>query len=657
MKLIRISFNKRENGHWESRQLDFGDFVTNIHGPNTSGKTPIIKSLMMCLGMKIQLPTELVNSFESVSLEINMNNKRLQLTRALKEEMQISILDLDNSEEKKITSFDDFSEELFLELDMPRNQLTKKGNTESSLAYADTLFSLLFADQDFGWAEIYSYDKYTDFIKSQPQEMIRLILGLKAKYPFRNKNAYDTEKVRSKANKMAIQLKKELIKQLGMKGSKYTNDKLNKLKNQKAKHESKIDQIAENLNLISDGDALYDDSVAEEERGLNDLTTQLIILESKKERLILEMADLESEIDILEDNEEVNSALRLFCGNPNCAIFKTESFGKRLLYLKDQNKDLQMVLDSVNKEVESLKEKQEEHQKSLSVLVKSSGESQSLKHKKLLVLSKETVQKLVKVERKLVEAEEYSKLNSQLNALIQKKESIEENLELLKPARAKTNQIDVSSLDNFSSIISDWLNSVSYSHKKVTVDKNLDLYIDDKIFNAESDQSGSWRHRVILAYYASVLEFSLASNGNHPGFIVLDGIRQHEMNMDDIYSYLNKFKKLKTKYNKNIQILFSISEEEFSADYLDDVVTWYPQYINNERGWYFGESREKLNDYEVFVISNFLSKYLVSENESDVLNLKDILGMEFSFKKDFNHKNVIDCVESISNAWVRKKSM
>jgi hypothetical protein len=116
------------------------------------------------------------------------------------------------------------------------------------------------------------------------------------------------------------------------------------------------------------------------------------------------------------------------------------------------------------------------------------------------------------------------------------------------------------------------------------ISEHFELYFGETKFNAGSWQSGSTRTRIVLAFHAAVFETSVEVGGNHPGFLILDAPKQHELAEEDFNAYTTELRKLCRK--SSFQLIFAVSDMSFSTQPGD--VVWRPTFGTREQPRYFG---------------------------------------------------------------------
>ncbi|NNJ16854.1 hypothetical protein CSV86_017430 [Pseudomonas putida CSV86] len=103
----------------------------------------------------------------------------------------------------------------------------------------------------------------------------------------------------------------------------------------------------------------FDHLIADMRRQHRDMTTQQLSLEAKIKSSAQIRQEIESEIETLDLNEEARRAFMSFseiCTTPSCGMFlvSADSYGKSLLYLRDQIKDLDTVSTANIQQAESI---------------------------------------------------------------------------------------------------------------------------------------------------------------------------------------------------------------------------------------------------------------------------------------------------------------
>ncbi|MEM8205762.1 AAA family ATPase, partial [Morganella morganii] len=75
MRLLSLFLKGRENIGLESDELVFGKGITELYGPNGSGKTPLIQSIIFCLGYPCKFREEIYRSCHYARLKFEIDGK------------------------------------------------------------------------------------------------------------------------------------------------------------------------------------------------------------------------------------------------------------------------------------------------------------------------------------------------------------------------------------------------------------------------------------------------------------------------------------------------------------------------------------------------------------------------------------------------------
>ena len=113
-------------------------------------------------------------------------------------------------------------------------------------------------------------------------------------------------------------------------------------------------------------------------------------------------------------------------------------------------------------------------------------------------------------------------------------------------------------------------------HQGNNFDDDFTLFVDGAKFATTTHQSGSTRTRIVLAFHAALLEVSLARGGNHPGWLLFDAPKQHELSQTDFDSYTGRLQMLASKYPGRVQVVFSVADLKTQFQSGDEV--WMPSF-------------------------------------------------------------------------------
>ena len=346
MKLISLKINKRGNLGWESDDISFGAHVTQITGENGSGKTPIIQAIVFCLGFPVAFRDDVKAQCRSISLLIEAKNERHLIERVIEADTKITV---SSSNEFKFREFNDerqFSEFIFSLIGLDSVNLLDSSNRKT-VPYMATALPLFFLDQDNGYSDIYK--PAAIFIKDQFQEMVRYLFRFSQKNLF--ESAKDLIELKSKRETMdeIIAGHRSVIDRL------YANHTSNlseeEITNRIAEKKAQLDQLSSSQGARSEATAAFDNEIYELNKSITELEREDSELRLRASSFLRIKQEIDTEINTLSLNERARrlfESMESICTNSDCGLFKksTEGYGKNLLYLKDQAKDLEAGVEA-----------------------------------------------------------------------------------------------------------------------------------------------------------------------------------------------------------------------------------------------------------------------------------------------------------------------
>lgn len=585
-----LEFLPINNSGWTSDKKRFGTTITEVHGGNTTGKTPLLKGVAYCLGYPAEMAAEVKAHCKSIKLTLKLNLETILIERFLNEDYKITITE--NQETTEYLNENDMSEKMFQLLGIEKPLLTQKITNNSAVLYISNLYPAFWVDQDLGWSNIYNPLPTKNFIKSQRQEITRLLLNLSSKYPFKDNSDKKNFKIDLATTEQEIEIKKRLMKELGIKNTSFDENHLKNLDDERKRLRGKIIDMTNDLKKLEFGEYRVDEEAKRIDLKISEISSRSDLLKARERRLLSELNDLEAEISILSDNANVAEMFKSFCGSDKCSIFNKDGFGKKLLYLKDQKKDMNIVLSELTEEISKLEEKinHEKDRRFTYSTTKSKDAKSNAVVENLLTASQQLSEEAHKIDLEIITFTENLKISKQLSALLTKRESLSSKIKELTGKSGKTKQENnlIEAIQTLQTTLKEWLFVIGAKYNSVVVTDKFEIEIDGNIFKEGSEESGSERQRIVLAYHAALLETSFVLDGCHPGLLIFDGIIQHEISLNDIRAYLQKIVDIKAKYNKSLQIIFSITAEDFNLGNMKDKVTWKPEKIVNGKKWFLG---------------------------------------------------------------------
>src|SRR6185312_3110731 len=601
VRLESFQYLPRGADGWGSRLLHFGDMFTAVQGPNGSGKTPIMKGVIQGLGHEVDLPPDVLKHCQFAETKLMVDGRPVTLTRRLESDFEISVTE--DQETRIITSQAEYARWFVGLFNAEERLLTTKQNQSTGL-YATVLLPALWVDQDHGWTTDYWTPANRNFIQDQRQEVIRFLLGLPARHPFRQRSEFDAAKDDLEKIEKTIELQRFVVERLR------TNENLgdNEEPRLTARQEQlgrDLDANSEVIEAIRSTTAFFDREIAAQERQRNELVERYNLLTARRGQLSLVLAELDGEEDILTANVQATDLLRQFCGREECQMFATSerSFGRSLLFLKDQIKDLKTSDRDLGRDAESLARQVGELDDALAAkrrqrqeAVASSPQAEAVG--KLAVLTKE----FVDVELRLAKVQQYAAEQKKFDRLLDRREQAAAAVAQFRPGRGKS----ASPIDDARQMLGDamqrWLATLGTENtKSASFDEDFVLSVDGAKFATTTHQSGSTRTRIVLAFHATLLEVALARGGNHPGWLLFDAPKQHELSQTDFDAYTDNLAVLAAKYPQRVQVVFSVADLKTQIQAGDEV--WLPRFTTADGKLRFLGSPEQKASNDPIVVT------------------------------------------------------
>jgi hypothetical protein len=576
VRLESFQYLPRGADGWGSRLLHFGNLFTAVQGRNGSGKTPIMKGVMQGLGHEVELPPDILKRCQFAETKLMVDGRPVTLTRRLEPEFEITFTD--DEETRTFTSEAEYAQ-WFVGLFNAEERLLTTRQNQSSPMYATVLLPSLWVDQDHGWTTDYWTPTNRNFIQDQRQEVIRFLLGLPARHPFRQRSEFDAAKDDLAKIEKNIELQRFVVERLRTNGNLGDTEEP-RLIARRDQLRQDLDANGEVIEAIRSATAFFDREIAALETQRDELLERYKALTARRGQLSLVLAELDGEEDILTANVQATDLLRQFCGREECQMFATSerSFGRSLLFLKDQIKDLKTSDRDLGRDAESLAKQIGELDDALSVkrrqrqeAVASSPQAELVG--KLAVLTKE----FVDVELRLAKVQQYATEQKKFDRLLDRREQAAAAVAQSRPGRGK----NASPIDDARQVLADamqrWLATLGTENtKSASFDEDFVLYVDGAKFAATTHQSGSTRTRIVLAFHATLLEVALARGGNHPGWLLFDAPKQHELSQTDFDAYTDNVAVLAAKYPQRVQMVFSVADLKTQIQAGDEV--WLPRF-------------------------------------------------------------------------------
>lgn len=589
MRLTELSIQPIENTGWGSGPLIFGEDITQLYGPNGCGKTPVIHSIAFAMGYPVRYRDDILAHCESVTLKAVHNDKVITFLRQMSKDFHVECSVSDQEETRIFYNEKDISKFLLDFLGLSISALTSISN-EPTYPYSSTFLPLFYVDQDSGYTS--AYKAPGNFIKDQYAEMIRLSLGVPAKHSYESKKHLISKKNELSGLVVSIVSSEKFIGQLieQASGNIYdTSEVDHKLEVLKLE----LDELRSNHDATSSAGSVMASIVNEKLADKRTIDFKIHEIEGRIADFNKIENEIEIEINTLSLNEEsrrVFSSFNDICSNTGCQLFlgSSESYGKNLLYLRDQMKDLErnskyqevrlgefiQRSNKLEKEINSLKAniaKDQQEGSSLSLVNTISEITKSIID---LQSSKEIISH--------IESEKKSH-----NELLRRRKELQNDIAALSNNVGSSDLRALEFRTIFKTKIIEWLDVLSTKNvsRDITIDADFNV-----LFGREklSQFSGSTLLRVVLALKSAFFEVYLSRETPTIKFLIFDTPKQHDIESEHFAAFIKKLKNLVV--NQKAQIIFSTTEYHYKNQENDN--EWVPPFPSVEQNMFLGTTEQ-----------------------------------------------------------------
>ncbi|SFM94691.1 hypothetical protein [Rugamonas rubra] len=594
MRLKSLQIEPLGDGGWASPLLEFGHRTTMLFAPNGSGKSPLIRALASAMGFPNNFRNDILEKCKEVVLHAESEGKALIIRRTIDAKNQEFYATIDfDGEQTEHHSEGTFSLSLFQTLGLkPPKLISTKG--EEAQPYIATLLPVFYLIQGFGYSA--AYRAPSSFITDQFVEMVRFAFGLNPKHSYEVKKTLIEEKIALEAQTRKIVAAQRVLEYQ----SRGVDDS--------DANQAALQRMTENLTQQLDGLRASVDSKGTANSTLMELLRQkngqirsrqmeLFELRNRVAGIETIRAEIDGEIKTLGLNEEARRVFTSFqeiCRVPNCGLFigSTESYGKNLLYLKDQIKDLERNSQRAEIRAEQLEERLEELGAERQTLVDNLDSPSTSGVDQLVTAVQALTKQLVGVQGELGRISGLKEERSKLFKLERERDRIQDRIDELTNTGRADHDFNKLRL-NLRELTVKWMQTLATENVSTNVDIDLNLrftFAGETIETIGSGGSSSTTIRLVLAIHAALLEAYLSDKSRPFRFLILDTPKQEELHTADLARYLTELEQMCEA--NDAQILFSSTEYDHPTGPKDR--RWLPSYRGPDKPMFLGKRSDLL---------------------------------------------------------------
>jgi hypothetical protein len=580
-----------QNG-WESPLLEFGWRTTLIFAKNGSGKTPVIQSLAASLGFPPKFRDDIFSKCSTVTLEAEHNGEPLIIRRILgANNRDFHAMMAYQGQESEHFNEGGFSAALFAALDLKPPRLVTTGG-QVAQPYVSTVLPVFYLNQGDGYTAVYKSN--SAFIADQFVEMVRFVFGLNPKHSFDVKKDLITEKAALEAQTRKIVAAQRVFDYQSRDVS-YGPVNQDVLQRRVADLTGQINTLRDSVDAKGTASSAITELLRQKDQQIRSKQIELSELQNRVSGIDSIRTEIEGEVKTLGLNEEARRVFSSFgeiCGASNCGLFmgSTESYGKNLLYLRDQIKDLDRNALRAEIRIEQITEVLRDLQGERQVLVSQLNSPTSTGIDQLVTAVQGLTKQLVEAQSELGRIVALQGERFKIVKLEEERLRIQEHIDSL--SNSSRTDFDFNKLRyQLRELAVKWMDILDTHNVSRNVDIDLDLRFK---FEGESLDlfSGSTKIRLVLAIHAALFEAYISEPSRPFRFIILDTPKQQELQTEDLAKYLRELESLCAA--KNAQLILSSTEYDHPTGQLD--IRWLPKYRGPDHPMYLGTATDFLGN-------------------------------------------------------------
>jgi hypothetical protein len=470
---------------------------------------------------------------------------------------------------------------------------------EETQPYIATLLPVFYLIQGHGYSA--AYRAPNSFIMDQFAEMVRFAFGLNPKHSYEVKKTLIEEKSAFEAQTRKIVSAQRVLEYQ----SRGVDDS--------DANQAALQRTAENLTHQIDGLRASVDAKGTASSTLTELLRQKDVQIRARQLELFELqnrvagietirAEIDGEVKTLGLNEEARRVFTSFqeiCRAPNCGLFlgSTESYGKNLLYLKDQIKDLERNSQRAEIRAEQLQERIDDLGAERQTLVDNLESPSASGADQLVTAVQALTKQLVGVQGELGRISGLKEERSKLFKLEQERDRIQDRIDGLSNTGRADHEFNKLRL-KLRELTVKWMGTLETQNVSTNVDIDLNLRF---TFGGEtlevigSGGTSSTTIRLVLAIHAALLEAYLSDKSRPFRFLILDTPKQEELHTADLARYLTELEKMCEA--NDAQVVFSSTEYDHPTGQKDK--RWLPSYRGPDKPMYLGKRSDLLPSDEL----------------------------------------------------------
>ena len=355
--------------------------------------------------------------------------------------------------------------------------------------------------------------------------------------------------------------------------------------------ENRLKALECNFSELGDVTADFDSAIRSENATISKLAFLITGKTARVKSLKHVIEEVDAEIETLTLNDEASDRFRNFdgiCDNKECGMFAVsrDSYGKSLVYLKDQLKDLVDNISHLEMEISQLVSEVHEAKSKVSKLDRE--KENDIGKSKIGHIAKSVrinTKRLVEIETQFQASASLITRRKNMDDLTSRRGQLHTAIEALAGSASRSEDGRIrQARDDLTLLINQWVDTLKATglQANAAIDPDFNYSFGNERYTA---LDGSLRTRAVLAFHAALFEYGLNNDTNHPRLLVLDTPKQQELKADHLQAYIQKLRDLCDRHS-SAQVVFSSSEFEFDQTDKDEI--WLPAFPGENHNMYLG---------------------------------------------------------------------
>ncbi|MDB0510598.1 hypothetical protein LBW60_17420, partial [Ralstonia solanacearum] len=473
----------------------------------------------------------------------------------------------------------------------PPRLVSNKG--EEAQPYISTLLPVFYLIQGYGYSA--AYRSPNPFIEDQFSEMVRFAFGLNPKHSYEVKKNLIEEKSALEAQTRKI-VAAQRVFEFQSRGIDDSEAQQAALQRTAEDLTRQIDALRASVDAKGTASSTLTELLRQKDLQIRARQLELFDLQNRVASIETIRAEIDGEVKTLGLNEEARRVFTSFqeiCRMPNCGLFlgSTESYGKNLLYLKDQIKDLERNSLRAEIRVEQLQEHLQELGAERRTLVDNLDSPTTSGVDQLVTAVQALTKQLVDVQSELGRIAALRDERSKLFKLERERDRIQDRIDGLSNTGRADNDFNKLRL-TLRELTVKWMQTLVTQNVSTNIDIDLNLRFTFGGETLEVIGGGSTTIRLVLAIHAALFEAYLSDQSRPFRFLILDTPKQEELHTADLAQYLTELERVCEA--NNAQLLFSSTEYDHPTAPNDQ--RWLPTYRGPDKPMYLGKKCDVLPD-------------------------------------------------------------